>query len=197
MLLAMAALILWLGGYAVLCAVRPFAPCRKCGGVGEIERFGKPKMCAASATSCGCASAAACTTPGAAPAMQAPARHPRGSAVDHHLGVAGRNPRRAHRPPWPPSSPRPTPCRAGSRCLIPGALQSYAYACEAIRSTSPALPLETVGERADVRRRRIDQLGAATEFIVDEGALYRPVVDTRRSSTSWSTCSPSRRCSRA
>nr|QIY72042.1 hypothetical protein HEP84_25725 [Streptomyces sp. RLB1-33] len=45
MLLAMAALILWLGGYAVLCAVRPFAPCRKCGGVGEIERFGKPKLC--------------------------------------------------------------------------------------------------------------------------------------------------------
>ncbi|MGW1503767.1 DUF5753 domain-containing protein [Streptomyces mirabilis] len=59
--------------------------------------------------------------------------------------------------------------------LIPGALQSYAYACEAIRSTSPALPLETVGERADVRRQRIDQLGAATTFIIDEGALYRPV----------------------
>lgn len=45
MWLAMAAIILWLGGYAVLCAVRPFAPCRRCGGQGEIERFGKPKMC--------------------------------------------------------------------------------------------------------------------------------------------------------
>jgi hypothetical protein len=59
--------------------------------------------------------------------------------------------------------------------LIPGALQAFAYACGAIRSTSPALPMETIGERADVRRQRIDQLGAAAEFIVDESALYRPV----------------------
>ncbi|MCX4573093.1 DUF5753 domain-containing protein [Streptomyces sp. NBC_01571] len=62
--------------------------------------------------------------------------------------------------------------------LIPGALQGYAYACGAIRSTSPALPLETVGERADVRRGRIDQLRAASTFIIDEGALYRPVGGT-------------------
>ena len=59
--------------------------------------------------------------------------------------------------------------------LIPGAVQSFAYACAAIRSTSPALPMETVGERADIRRRRFDQLGAAADFIVDESALYRPV----------------------
>lgn len=45
MWLAMAALILWLGGYAVLCAVKPFAPCRKCHGTAEIQRFGKPRLC--------------------------------------------------------------------------------------------------------------------------------------------------------
>ncbi|WP_233226816.1 hypothetical protein [Streptomyces sp. I4(2020)] len=41
----MAALILWVGGYAVLCAVKPFAPCRRCRGLGEIERFGNPRTC--------------------------------------------------------------------------------------------------------------------------------------------------------
>lgn len=45
MLVAMATLILWAGGYAVLCAVKPFAPCRRCRGLGKIERFGKPRMC--------------------------------------------------------------------------------------------------------------------------------------------------------
>jgi DnaJ-class molecular chaperone len=45
MLVAMAALLLWLGGYAVLCAVRPFAPCRRCHGAGEVLRFGKPRTC--------------------------------------------------------------------------------------------------------------------------------------------------------
>jgi len=45
MLIAMAALVLWAGGYAVLCAVKPFAPCRKCAGVGEVQRFGKPRAC--------------------------------------------------------------------------------------------------------------------------------------------------------
>jgi hypothetical protein len=45
MLVAMAAAVLWLGGYAVLCAVRPFAPCRRCGGLGVNERVGKTKMC--------------------------------------------------------------------------------------------------------------------------------------------------------
>jgi hypothetical protein len=59
--------------------------------------------------------------------------------------------------------------------LIPGALQSFAYACEAIRSTTPALPSETIGERAELRRQRIDQLHATSVFIIDEAALYRPV----------------------
>ena len=45
MWLAMAALVLWLGFYAVQCAVKPFAPCRRCGGLGKIKQFGKTKMC--------------------------------------------------------------------------------------------------------------------------------------------------------
>lgn len=45
MLIAMAAALLTLGGYAVLCAVKPFADCRRCRGAGEIERFGKPRTC--------------------------------------------------------------------------------------------------------------------------------------------------------
>lgn len=45
MLTACAVLLLALGCYAVLCAVKPFAPCRKCRGAGEIERFGKVRTC--------------------------------------------------------------------------------------------------------------------------------------------------------
>ncbi|MQY32603.1 hypothetical protein SRB17_05570 [Streptomyces sp. RB17] len=45
MLTAMAATLLWAGGYAVLCWAKPFAPCRKCRGLGQIERFGKPRTC--------------------------------------------------------------------------------------------------------------------------------------------------------
>jgi DnaJ-class molecular chaperone len=45
MLIAMAALVCWLGGYAVLCAARPFGTCRRCRGAGEVERFGKPRTC--------------------------------------------------------------------------------------------------------------------------------------------------------
>ncbi|MGW4434704.1 hypothetical protein ACWELO_02795 [Streptomyces sp. NPDC004596] len=41
----MAAALLALGGYALLCAVKPFAPCRRCRGLGRIERFGKPRTC--------------------------------------------------------------------------------------------------------------------------------------------------------
>ncbi|MFI0964632.1 hypothetical protein ACH4S8_25025 [Streptomyces sp. NPDC021080] len=41
----MAVVVGWLGGYAVLCAARPFASCRRCRGAGEVERFGKPRMC--------------------------------------------------------------------------------------------------------------------------------------------------------
>lgn len=63
--------------------------------------------------------------------------------------------------------------------LIPGLLQSYAYACAAIHATAPALPLEEVGRRADGRRRRIDHLGRAgartITTVIDEAALYRPV----------------------
>ncbi|WP_405524610.1 hypothetical protein OG426_16135 [Streptomyces canus] len=45
MWLAMISLILWLVSYAALCWAKPFAPCRKCHGIGQIERFGKPRMC--------------------------------------------------------------------------------------------------------------------------------------------------------
>lgn len=45
MLVAMAGLLLWLGVYAVVCAVKPFAPCQRCRGLGEVERFGKPRVC--------------------------------------------------------------------------------------------------------------------------------------------------------
>lgn len=45
MLIAMAALVLWAGGYAILCAVKPFAACRRCRGLGKIERFGKTRSC--------------------------------------------------------------------------------------------------------------------------------------------------------
>ncbi|MFJ9474711.1 DUF5753 domain-containing protein [Streptomyces mirabilis] len=64
--------------------------------------------------------------------------------------------------------------------LIPGLLQSYSYAAAAIRATTPALPLETVGERAEARLRRIDQLGTPGRrtigIIIDESALYRPMA---------------------
>lgn len=46
MWLAMTALLIaWIGGYAVLCTVKPFATCRKCSGVGAVERFGKVRTC--------------------------------------------------------------------------------------------------------------------------------------------------------
>ncbi|MEU6826920.1 hypothetical protein ABZ921_40475 [Streptomyces atriruber] len=45
MLIAMAAAVIWLGGYAVLCAVKPFGTCRRCKGTGETARFGKPRAC--------------------------------------------------------------------------------------------------------------------------------------------------------
>lgn len=37
MLTAMTLLVLGLGGYAVLCAVKPFAPCRRCRGLGAVS----------------------------------------------------------------------------------------------------------------------------------------------------------------
>lgn len=45
MWLAIAGLLLWLGGYAVQCALRPFAACRKCAGTGSTECFGKARTC--------------------------------------------------------------------------------------------------------------------------------------------------------
>ncbi|MER8096545.1 hypothetical protein [Streptomyces goshikiensis] len=45
MLIASAALVTALGWYAVPCAVKPFAPCRRCVGRSEIAHFGKPRMC--------------------------------------------------------------------------------------------------------------------------------------------------------
>lgn len=45
MLIASAVLVAALGYYAVLCAVKPFAPCRRCHGTGGILRFGKPRAC--------------------------------------------------------------------------------------------------------------------------------------------------------
>lgn len=45
MVTACVLLVLAFGCYAVLCAVKPFAPCRKCGGTGEIERFRKVRTC--------------------------------------------------------------------------------------------------------------------------------------------------------
>lgn len=63
--------------------------------------------------------------------------------------------------------------------LIPGLLQSYSYAAAAIHALGPALPLEVVGERADRRRTRIDNVGQPgarrITVVVDEAALYRPV----------------------
>jgi hypothetical protein len=63
--------------------------------------------------------------------------------------------------------------------LIPGLLQAYTYAVAAIHALGPSLPLETVSERADARRQRIDNFGRPgarrITVVVDETALYRPV----------------------
>ncbi|MER6466782.1 hypothetical protein ABT278_40795 [Streptomyces sp. NPDC001228] len=45
MALASCALLLTLAGYAVLCTVRPFAPCRKCAGTGIRQARRKVKLC--------------------------------------------------------------------------------------------------------------------------------------------------------
>ncbi|MEU9406165.1 hypothetical protein AB0E08_10725 [Streptomyces sp. NPDC048281] len=44
MALASCALLLALAGYAVLCAVRPFTPCRKCSGTGIRQQTGRRKV---------------------------------------------------------------------------------------------------------------------------------------------------------
>jgi hypothetical protein len=43
--LASLALLLTLTGYSVLCAVEPFAPCRKCSGTGIRQARRKVKLC--------------------------------------------------------------------------------------------------------------------------------------------------------
>ncbi|MGQ4355282.1 hypothetical protein [Streptomyces drozdowiczii] len=45
MLTASAALLIALVYYTALCALRPFAACRKCRGLGQVSRFGKPRIC--------------------------------------------------------------------------------------------------------------------------------------------------------
>lgn len=40
MLVAMATVLLGFGGYAVLCAVKPFGPCRRCRGTGRSNGLG-------------------------------------------------------------------------------------------------------------------------------------------------------------
>ncbi|MFZ4237526.1 hypothetical protein ACOZGD_20360 [Streptomyces murinus] len=46
MALASLAILLTVAGYAVLCAVQPFAPCRKCTGMGvRLTRRQKVKVC--------------------------------------------------------------------------------------------------------------------------------------------------------
>lgn len=45
MLTAMAAILVGFLIYAAVCAARPFAPCRRCTGTGQIERFGKARTC--------------------------------------------------------------------------------------------------------------------------------------------------------
>ncbi|RSS68382.1 hypothetical protein [Streptomyces sp. WAC06128] len=45
MALASLAVLLVLAGYALLCAVRPFAPCRKCDGTGVRQARRTVKLC--------------------------------------------------------------------------------------------------------------------------------------------------------
>jgi hypothetical protein len=63
--------------------------------------------------------------------------------------------------------------------LIPGLLQTHAYAAASIHALAPALALEVVDRRADFRQQRIDHLGKpgarSITAVVDEAALYRPV----------------------
>ncbi|MBP2581646.1 hypothetical protein J3A78_002124 [Streptomyces sp. PvR006] len=63
--------------------------------------------------------------------------------------------------------------------LVPGMLQTYQYAVDAIQTTAPALPIEQVADRAEARARRIDALGYGSGrrawFIIDEQVLRRPL----------------------
>ena len=45
MVITSAALLAAAVYYAAVCALQPFAPCRRCRGLGQIERFKKPHLC--------------------------------------------------------------------------------------------------------------------------------------------------------
>ncbi|MEU4950011.1 DUF5753 domain-containing protein [Streptomyces lavendulae] len=62
---------------------------------------------------------------------------------------------------------------------VPGMLQTYQYAASVIHATTPALPIEQVAARADLRQKRIDSLGYGSDrrawFIIDGSVLRREV----------------------
>jgi hypothetical protein len=62
---------------------------------------------------------------------------------------------------------------------VPGMLQTYQYAASVIHATTPALPIEQVAERADLRQKRIDSLGYGGDrrawFIIDGSVLRREI----------------------
>jgi hypothetical protein len=67
--------------------------------------------------------------------------------------------------------------RSYQTTMIPGPLQTYEYACAAIRSTGPALSDQAVQQRAELRVERQRRFRPApdhpTRFIIDESALRR------------------------
>jgi hypothetical protein len=67
--------------------------------------------------------------------------------------------------------------RSYQTTMIPGPLQTYEYACAAIRATGPALSDEAVHQRAELRMERRRRFQPAPDhpvwFIVDESALRR------------------------
>ncbi|MFD5506997.1 DUF5753 domain-containing protein [Streptomyces sp. NPDC127051] len=69
--------------------------------------------------------------------------------------------------------------RSWQPLLVPGMLQTYQYAASAIQATTPALPIEEVAERAELRQRRIDSLSFGSDrrawFIIDGSVLRREV----------------------
>lgn len=63
--------------------------------------------------------------------------------------------------------------------LMPGMLQSTAYAAAAISTAVPALPPEDVTDRAEQRVKRVDVLGKAAgrsaSFVIAEQVLHQPI----------------------
>ncbi|WP_406284130.1 Scr1 family TA system antitoxin-like transcriptional regulator [Embleya sp. NBC_00896] len=70
-----------------------------------------------------------------------------------------------------------TGVRSYQTTLIPGVLQTYEYACAAIRATGPSLSDEAVHQRAELRMERQRRFrptpGHPAWFIIDESALRR------------------------